>query len=150
MDNNLKKTIRTILLVDDNPDHVELFSISLRKTFPSSRIVTASNGEEALKKLGLLPSSSCSNRKPPDAILLDINLPKYPGNEIIRLIKAKKSLQNIPVLVISTSANIDDIGLMLELGADDYYCKSDNNLDLGTKLLKMLQKNKSIQTVCNT
>ena len=140
---NLKNSIQTILLVDDNPDHVELFSISLRKTFPSSRIVIASNGEEALKTLGLLPPLSCKKTNPPDAILLDINLPKYPGNEIIRLIKTERSLRNIPVLVISTSANLEDIGLMLQLGADDYYCKSNHDMDLGKKLLKMLQQNRA-------
>ena len=76
---DLTKSIQTILLVDDNPDHIELFSLSMRKIFPSTRIVTAYNGEDVLKILGLLPSYSCSIF--PDVILLDINLPKYPGNE---------------------------------------------------------------------
>ena len=135
-----KAMIKTILLVEDNQDHIALLTISLKKTFPTSKIIEAHNGEIALDLLGILDDTSIPPSISPDLILLDINLPKYSGFEVLQNIRFQNRYKDTLILAISTSTSKTDIDLMLELGANDFYIKSHNCLDIGDAVMTSLEK----------
>jgi CheY-like chemotaxis protein len=109
----------TILLVDDNPDDVVLTLRAFRTNKITNHVDVASDGEEALDYL--LPDG----RYPPTPalILLDINLPKVSGLEVLRRIRADDRTRYLPVVVLSTSSEDRDIVESYDLGANSYIRK---------------------------
>ncbi len=129
---------KTILIVEDNPDHIELISINLKKTNHKLRLIQVEDGQQALEKIGLLPSSNATQISKPDLIFLDVNLPKFTGTEVLERIRSKSKFNNIPVVILTTSTRKEDKEKMLKLGADDYLIKSNEKLNLGEKLNDLL------------
>ena len=86
------------------------------------RVVT--DGEAAAQSLGIeeVPSQSCEVRTP-DLILLDLNIPRIHGKELLRRIKATDRLDQIPVVILSTSDHQVDIDETYKLGAAGYFSK---------------------------
>jgi two-component system, response regulator len=121
-----KLKISTIMVIEDNPDHIDLVSISLRKSFPTSRLIITKDGEEALKTLDLLTGFKNKLFVLPDIILLDINLPKISGYDVLRKIRADHKFENVPVIVLTTSEKVKDKKIMLSLGANGYLNKFPN------------------------
>jgi two-component system response regulator len=109
----------TILLVDDNPDDVALTLRAFRTNNITNKVDVASDGEEALTYL-----LRESGRRPrPVLILLDINLPKVSGLEVLRRVRTDQRTRYLPVVVLSTSSEDRDIVESYDLGANSYVRK---------------------------
>jgi CheY-like chemotaxis protein len=111
---------RVILLIEDNPGDVRLvFETLLSKDTCDLHVVR--NGEEALEFLR--HTGKFKNSPRPDIILLDLNLPKKNGTEVLAEIKADEGLSRIPVIVLTASRAQDDIMAAYNLHANCYLVK---------------------------
>jgi chemotaxis family two-component system response regulator Rcp1 len=110
-----------ILLVEDNPGDVRLTKEALREAKVCNRIHTVYDGMEALAFLNR--ESNYTNVPSPDLILLDLNLPKKDGREVLASIKANERIRRIPVVVLTTSKSEEDIVKSYELQASCYVTK---------------------------
>ncbi len=113
-----------ILLVEDNPDDLELTLHSLRKENLANSIHVARDGEEALDFL--FASAAHDERlfeSPPKLILLDLKLPKVDGMEVLRRIKADERTKTIPVVILTSSKEERDLVQGYGLGANSYIQK---------------------------
>ncbi|MEA3345186.1 MAG: response regulator [Chloroflexota bacterium] len=110
-----------ILLVEDNPDHVELTLKALGDNKFVNEVYWVSTGEEALDFLNRRGEYADAPR--PGLILLDIKLPKMDGIECIRRLKSDPRLTSIPVVVLTTSADDRDITESYDCGANSYIVK---------------------------
>ncbi len=110
-----------ILLVEDNPGDVRLTQEALREAKVRNNLYVVSDGEEALKFLYRRDGYSDAPR--PDIILLDLNLPKKNGQEVLAEIKADPSLRRIPVVILTTSKAEEDILKSYDLHANCYVTK---------------------------
>jgi signal transduction histidine kinase len=102
----------TILLVDDTPGNLALMSNMLKDIY---RVKIANSGEKALK--------IAASRYPPDLILLDIMMPDMDGYEVCQQLKQDAKTKNIPVIFLTSKAEMEDEQRGLELGAVDYITK---------------------------
>ena len=109
----------TILLVDDSPDDVALTLRAFRTNNITNKVDVASDGEEALTYL----LRESERRPKPVLILLDINLPKVSGLEVLRRIRTDDRTRYLPVVVLSTSSEDRDIVESYDLGANSYVRK---------------------------
>ena len=113
-----------ILLVEDNPQDVELMLRALRKNNLANPIHTVSDGAEALDFI------FCKGKyggryfpKLPKLILLDLKLPKVGGLEVLKVIKQDIRTKHIPVVVVTSSREDPDIKAAYELGVNSYIVK---------------------------
>lgn len=108
-----------ILLVEDNPADVRLAQEAFKDARVPNRLHVARDGVEALSMLrdatGAVPR--------PDLILLDLNLPRKDGREVLQDIKQDEALRHIPVVVLSTSQSEQDIARSYRLGANAFVTK---------------------------
>jgi two-component system response regulator len=111
----------TILLVDDSPDDVALTLRALKKNNMTNHVDIAADGEAALQYL--LPDGDRSDSPLPALILLDINLPKVSGLEVLRTIRAHARTRYLPVVVLTTSNEERDIVETYDLGANSFVRK---------------------------
>jgi CheY-like chemotaxis protein len=110
-----------VLLVEDNPGDVRLTIEAMRETKVLVNLSIAPDGEEALT---LLRKEGAHQGAPrPDLILLDLNLPKKDGREVLADIKADSSLRRIPVVVLTTSRAEEDILRTYDLHANCFITK---------------------------
>jgi two-component system response regulator len=109
----------TILLVEDNPDDIALTSRALKQNNIRNELFIASDGEEALQYL--LPEEGAAT--PPVLILLDLNLPKLSGLDVLRRIRSDSRTRFVPVVVLTTSNEERDIVESYQLGANSYVRK---------------------------
>ena len=110
-----------VLLVEDNPGDVDLAREAFRTAPVVPRLRAVANGREALCSLrGQEPYDEAHI---PDLILLDLNMPILGGRETLAEIKADPDLATIPVVVLTTSENDDDVIHCYELGASAYLTK---------------------------
>jgi CheY-like chemotaxis protein len=120
-----------LLLVEDNPDHAELMLRSLAECGLPLDVTVLSDGESAirflLRRKGFEETAACA---PPDIILLDLRVPRMDGMEVLRAVKADQALQQIPVVVVSTSAVDKDITAAYRSGASRYLLKPVSTDDL--------------------
>ena len=96
-----------ILLVEDNPGDVRLVQEALRESKIINQLHAVSDGKEALAFLR--KQGSYANARRPDLILLDLNLPRKDGREVLSEIKADPDLRRIPVVIVTSSKAEDDI-----------------------------------------
>jgi two-component system response regulator len=108
-----------ILLVEDSPDDVTLTKRALRKNNIGNRVVVATDGEQAINYL--LPADG--KRIVPELILLDINLPKLSGLDVLRAIRSDERTRYLSVVVLTTSNEEQDIVSSYDLGANSYVRK---------------------------
>lgn len=104
---------KTILIVEDENDVVDLIGLNLRKA-GGFAISTASDGASGLTK---------ARAEKPDFIILDLMLPKMPGLEVCRILKSDPATRHIPILMLTAKAEEIDRIVGLEFGADDYVTK---------------------------
>jgi two-component system response regulator len=108
--------LRSIILVEDNPDDEKLTIRALRRGNVANEILVARNGEEALVMV--------LNANPlPSVVLLDLKLPKVDGLEVLRQIRANERTHNLPVVVLTSSSEEGDIIDSYDLGANSYVRK---------------------------
>lgn len=115
---------RFILLVEDNPDDEALTLRAFKKNNIVNDIVVVRDGQEALDFL--FCEGAYSERKKtcnPQVILLDINLPKIDGLEVLRQLRANESTSIIPVVIMTTSSEQSDLLMGYKLGANSYIRK---------------------------
>ena len=110
-----------ILLVEDNPGDVRLTLEALRDGRISNQVSVAHDGEEALDFLRRRGKHAGASR--PDLVLLDLNLPKKDGREVLQEVKADSQLHRIPVIVLTTSSADQDVLLSYNLHANCYIKK---------------------------
>jgi CheY-like chemotaxis protein len=121
--NGVKQPVE-ILLVEDNPRDVKFTIRAFEKAHISNPVHVVSDGVEALDFVFATgPYSNRSNARRPDIILLDLNLPKKSGFEVLREIKDDRRTQHIPVIVLTASNRSADITECRRLGADNYILK---------------------------
>lgn len=115
---------KVILLVEDNPDDIELTLRSFKQHGISNEVIVARDGVEALDYL--FASGAYSGRDKnviPAVILLDLNLPKIDGLEALRRIRANELTRLIPVVILTSSKEENDIITSYKLGANSYVRK---------------------------
>ena len=110
-----------VLLVEDNPGDVRLTREAFREVNRSVRLHLASDGVEALAFLGQQGAYLRAPR--PDLILLDLNLPKMNGRDVLAKIKADSSLKMIPTIILSSSEAASDVLISYQLQANCYLRK---------------------------
>ena len=112
-----------ILLVEDNPDDVELALHALKRNNILNPIVVARDGQEALDYLNYGGKYSDSKHDAPALILLDLQLPKVDGIEVLRKIKENNSLKKVPVVILTSSKEEKDLVESYDLGVNSYIRK---------------------------
>jgi two-component system, chemotaxis family, response regulator Rcp1 len=110
-----------VLLVEDNPGDVRLTQEALKDGRVMVNLTVASDGVEAMDVLNKRGPHASSAR--PDLILLDLNLPRKNGREVLEEIKADEDLKRIPVIVMTTSKAEQDIHRVYNLNANCYITK---------------------------
>jgi two-component system, chemotaxis family, response regulator Rcp1 len=110
-----------ILLVEDNPGDAELTREALNLAKVANKLSVVDDGAEAVDFL--LRKGKFANAPRPDIVLLDLNLPKKDGREVLSEIKANKDLAEIPVVVLTTSQAEEDILRAYQLHANCYISK---------------------------
>ncbi len=119
---------RRILVVDDNPQNLELLVANL-DSLPCE-VITATDGVEALEKVA---------GEKPDLILLDIMMPRMSGFEVCRKLKSDPQTRDIPVIVVTALNELGDIERGVDCGTDDFIFKPINRLELLTRVRTMLR-----------
>ncbi len=117
----------TVLLVEDNHDDVELTLHAFKKHGLSDKLVVATDGEEALDYL--FARGKYASRNPsqiPRLILLDINLPKISGLEVLKQIRESETTRFIPVVLLTTSEEHSDVIEGYKLGSNSYIKKPES------------------------
>lgn len=112
-----------ILLVEDNPDDVELTTLAFRKNNFANDIVVVEDGQEAIDFLLGEDPKGVQKRGYPELILLDLKLPKIDGHEVLKKVKADKNTRRIPVVILTSSQEEEDIIKGYDLGANSYVRK---------------------------
>jgi CheY-like chemotaxis protein len=116
-------TLGRILIVEDDPNDVELTLTALDEYKLANEVVVARDGEEALDYLycrGKFKTRSTGN---PAVLLLDLKLPKRDGREVLQQIKSDERLKMIPVVVLTSSHEEKDVVASYKLGVNAYVVK---------------------------
>lgn len=115
---------KEILLVEDNPDDVELTRIAFEEAKVANLLRVVGDGAEALDYL--FARGKHADRDPaslPSLVLLDLNLPKVDGREVLQAIRANEATRTLPVVVLTTSAEPFDVDATYALGVNSYIRK---------------------------
>jgi two-component system, response regulator len=115
---------QVILLVEDNPDDVELTLVSFKEHNITNEVVVARDGAEALDYIFATGAHAGRNVElMPTVILLDLKLPKMDGFEVLRRIRADERTRRLPVVILTSSKEEQDIMNGYKLGANSYVRK---------------------------
>jgi len=112
-----------ILLVEDNPDDVELTLLALEKNKIANPVTVVRDGQEALDYLFYKGKYEGADHALPNLVLLDLKLPKVDGIEVLHKIKADRKLKLIPVVVLTSSKEDNDVLKSYDLGVNSYIRK---------------------------
>lgn len=116
---------KVILLVEDNPDDRDLTLLAFKEAGIPNEVVNCADGEEALDFLFATGAhAGRDTRVMPDVILLDLKLPKVDGLEVLKRVRAHERTKLIPVVVLTTSREEEDVMGSYRLGANSYVRKS--------------------------
>src|SRR5579871_6405845 len=105
-----------IIVVEDDPAEAHLLSLAIREAGVPVRIVVLDDGVKALDYI-------VRNRRECDLVLLDLNLPRISGFEVLARVKKQEDLRAIPVVIFSGSTDPADVERCYRLGANSYICK---------------------------
>jgi CheY-like chemotaxis protein len=120
--NNLKN----ILLVEDNAMEIELISEALSNARLSGQVVSVNDGVEALEYLQFKGDFKSRTKNSPVVIFMDVKMPRMDGLETLQEIKSDAKLKNIPVVMLSSSREEQDLQKCYALGANAYIVKPVN------------------------
>jgi DNA-binding response OmpR family regulator len=120
-----------ILVVDDEPDAVELIEFNLKGA--GFDVVTAADGTDALKKARTFS---------PDLLILDLMLPEVDGLEVCKVLRRDSATAGLPIIMLTAKAAEIDRVLGLELGADDYITKPFSPRELVLRVKNLLRREK--------
>ncbi len=117
-------TTKIILLVEDNPSDVGLTQRALAKSRVANELVVAEDGQEALDYLfGAGAHAGRDVTEMPALVLLDLKLPKVDGLQVLRQIRADDRTSRLPVVILTTSREEQDVAQSYDLGANSYIRK---------------------------
>lgn len=120
----MKNNSRVILLVEDNPSDVGLTQRALAKAHILNEMVVAEDGQEALDYLrGAGAHADRDVSDLPALILLDLKLPRVPGLEVLREIRGDARTRRVPVVILTTSKEDQDVAAGYDLGVNSYIRK---------------------------
>jgi chemotaxis family two-component system response regulator Rcp1 len=125
-----------ILLVEDNPADVRLTQEALRESKLANNLHTVGDGVEALRFLRRDGDHAGAPR--PDLVLLDLNLPRMGGREVLEEVKADPDLRRIPVVILTTSEAEQDVVRSYELHANAYVRKP-VDFDRFTEVVRLIE-----------
>jgi CheY-like chemotaxis protein len=110
--------VSRILYVEDNPGDAQLMRIAFAEVLPTARLTIVSDGESAVRAL-------VEGGVPPDLVLLDLNLPRLSGHEVLERLRAADdpALRRLPVIVLSSSTAASDVQRSYDLGANAHIAK---------------------------
>jgi two-component system alkaline phosphatase synthesis response regulator PhoP len=128
LNNETFVTQSTILIVDDNPQNVELLQAFL-ESLPV-KIVTAVDGVDALAKVA---------EHNPDLILLDVMMPRMSGFQVCKHLKSDAKTKDIQILMVTALNELGDIEQASECGTDDFVSKPVNKVELQTRVKSLLR-----------
>lgn len=123
----------TVLTIDDEEHILELLQYSLEKS--GYKVIQAMSGEEGLKIL---------ETKQVDIILLDLMLPGIDGLDVLRIIRGKRELLEVPVIMLTAKSEEIDTVLGLEMGADDYIGKPFGSHELIARIKAVVRRSKKL------
>lgn len=115
---------KSLLLVEDNPDDVDLTLRAFKRNQLANDIVVATDGEQALDYL--FCTGAHAGRDPndqPSVVLLDLNLPKVSGLDVLKRLRADKRTRRLPVVVLTSSNEDRDVIASYDLGANSFVRK---------------------------
>lgn len=113
----------TIILVEDDPGHARLIEKNLRRAGLANRIVILTDGRMAVDYLSNGEESVPPHGAPPAIILLDLNLPVLDGYQVLQRLKGNDATRPIPVVVLTTTDNPQEIARCYELGCSICFTK---------------------------
>lgn len=125
-----------ILLVEDNPGDVFLTRTALQKARIPNNLHVVPDGEEAIAFMH--QKGQYVDEPRPDLILLDLNLPKKNGHEVLKEVKSNQDLKRIPVVILTSSSSENDILSSYDLYANCYICKP-FELDQFTEVVEAIE-----------
>ncbi len=128
-----------ILVVDDEPEAVELVEFNLKQAGYS--VFTAADGADALNK---------ARAATPDLIVLDLMLPEISGLEVCKMLRRDGATAAVPIVMLTAKAAEIDRVLGLELGADDYITKPFSPRELILRIQKLLQRGQNLEETQET
>jgi len=131
------KEVAEILLVEDNPADVGWMRLALKEGKKATNLHRVEDGEEAL--LFLRQQGKYADVKQPDLIILDLNLPKRDGYEVLTEIKQDPQLKHIPVMVLTIADAPEQVRTAFDLGANSYITKP-IELDQLSEIVKSLEE----------
>ncbi|MCP5521514.1 MAG: response regulator [Verrucomicrobiales bacterium] len=118
-----------ILVVDDEPDAVELIAFNLKAA--GFEVISAMDGESALRR---------ARQESPDAIVLDLMLPEVDGLEVCKMLRRNSTTASVPIIMLTAKAEEVDRIIGLELGADDYVTKPFSPRELVLRVKNLLKR----------
>jgi chemotaxis family two-component system response regulator Rcp1 len=133
----MAETHKIIFLVEDNKADIRLIQEALKTSLLPHQVITVRDGVEAMNYLH--QEGEYANAPRPDLILLDLNLPRKDGREVLAEIKSDPQLKRIPVVILTTSKNQDDIFHSYDLHANCYITKS-RNLSQLFQIIQSIEK----------
>jgi two-component system, response regulator len=113
-----------ILIVEDNPADAQILEMALERTGAPLETVLMEDGIKALEYLTAGNPNRC------DLVLLDLNLPRFSGFEVLDRIRSCGELKSLPVVVLSGSADASDVDRCYQSGANSYICKPTHLVDI--------------------
>ena len=129
--------LKRILLVEDNPKDIDLTLAVLEESDLDHEVAIARDGTEALDYLYHRGKFAERAAGLPAVVLLDLKMPKLDGLEVLRLVKADPKLKKLPVVMVTSSRESQDLTTSYELGANAYVVKP-TNFQQFTERLKQL------------
>ncbi len=127
---------KTVLIIEDERDVIDLLSLNLRKS-GGFNVATAPDGAIGLEKARALK---------PDFIILDLMLPRMPGLEICRALKSEATTRHIPIIMLTAKAEEVDRIVGLEFGADDYVTKPFSPREVVLRIQAILRRRDGAST----
>jgi CheY-like chemotaxis protein len=119
----MKTIVKNILLVDDSPNDVKLITSALEDAHFGNDIIVAEDGEEALDFLYKRGKFGSYTGDIPIFILLDIKMPLMDGIEVLKIIRADKNLNKIPIIMLTSSRDSQDLQDCYDHGANSFVVK---------------------------
>ncbi|MEZ0487690.1 response regulator [Fibrella aquatica] len=120
-----------ILLVEDDEDDITFFELALKKQSITTQLTTLTDGDQVMPYLN-------EAAEHPDLLVLDLNLPKLPGRDVLTQVKESPVGQDIPVVILSTSSAQEDSDFCIANGAERFLTKPTSLTSLSTMLAEVL------------
>src|SRR5262252_1711129 len=124
-----------VLIVEDEPDVAELVRHTLERNGTAEAEVVGS-GDEALRVV---------SARPPDLLILDLNLPVLSGIEVCRILRSRSDARHLPIIMLTAKTSESDRVAGLELGADDYVTKPFSLRELNARVRAVLRRSASVE-----